>query len=114
MSYYVQNYKVNIGDLNKRIVIQVLTHSTDEEGFPVDKWLPFKTVWAGVSNLSGREYFAAMAVQAENTLKFLIRYTKGITTDMQIFFEEKTYNITFIDDVRYSKKFTEIKAIEVI
>ena len=112
MSYYVLNYKVNIGDLNKRITIQNFTTIINDSGFEVNSWEPFKTVWASANNLSGREYFAAQAVQAENTLKFLIRYTKGISTDMRILFEEKFYNITFIDDVKYSKKFIEIKALE--
>ncbi|WP_431188446.1 phage head closure protein [Caloranaerobacter azorensis] len=75
--------------------------------------MDIKTVWARVSNLYGKEYFAAAAVQAENTIKFLIRYTDGIDTDMRILFKGKQYNITSIDNIKYANKFIEIKATEV-
>ena len=72
--------QVEIGDLRHRITFQKLTTSVNENGFEVETWEDFKTVWAAVSNLHGREYFAAAAVQAENTVKFTIRYLTGLDT----------------------------------
>jgi SPP1 family predicted phage head-tail adaptor len=60
------------GDLNKRITIQKPITTTNERGFEIETWEDFKTVWAAVSNLHGREYYAAAAIQAENTVKFTI------------------------------------------
>ncbi len=37
----------------------------------------FKTVWAAVSNLHGREYYEAAAVQMETQLNLTIRYLEG-------------------------------------
>ncbi len=67
----------------------------------------------GVSNLYGREYFQATAVQAEKTVKFTIRFIKDITESMRILFRDKQYNITSIDNIKYRNRYMEIKALEV-
>ncbi|AKA72341.1 phage head closure protein [Clostridium scatologenes] len=100
-------------ELKHKITFQKLTTTTNENGFEVEVWEDYSTVWAVVSNLIGREYFAAAAVQAEKTVKFTIRYLQGITDDMRILFEDKQYNITFIDNIKYKNKYIEIKALEV-
>ena len=104
---------MNIGDLNKRITIQQASITPNTNGFEVETWTDFKTVWANVSNLFGREYYAAKEVKAETTVKFTIRYISGLTTDMRIAFNGKTYNITFIDNIKYSNSYIQINAIEV-
>lgn len=104
---------MNPGDLRHRITLQRLTTTTNENGFEIEEWIDVKTVWAGVSNLYGREYFEAAAVQAENTVKFIIRYTKDIDTSMKIIFRGKQYNITSIDNINYKNELMEIKAMEV-
>ena len=106
--------QVEIGDLRHRITFQKLTTSVNENGFEVETWEDFKTVWAAVSNLHGREYFAAAAVQAENTVKFTIRYLTGLDTTMRIVFQGKQYNITAIDNIKYQNRYLEIKAQEVV
>jgi SPP1 family predicted phage head-tail adaptor len=104
---------MNPGELDKRITFQRLTTTTNENGFEVEILEEFKTVWAAVTNLHGREYFEAAAVQAENTVKFTIRYLEGINPSMKILFEGKKYNITAIDNIKYKNRFIEIKAQEV-
>lgn len=104
---------MEIGSLNKRITIQELKTNINENGFEVEDWIDFKTVWAGVTNLHGREYFEAAAVQMENIVKFTVRYLDGIDTSMRILFKDKHYNITSIDNIKYKNRFIEIKAMEV-
>lgn len=100
-------------ELKHRITLQLFTTVVNENGFEVETWLDFKTLWAAVTNLHGREYFAAAAVKAENTIKFTIRYTEGIDESMQILFKGKQYNISSVDNIKYANKFIEIKAMEV-
>lgn len=99
--------------LKHRITFQKLETIATDNGFEIESWIGFKTVWAKVANLYGKEYFEAATVQQENTVKFVIRYTDGIDTDMSILFNGKQYNITSIDNIRYANKFIEIKAVEV-
>ena len=106
--------QVEIGDLRHRITFQKHTTTINENGFEVETWEDYRTVWAAASNLHGREYYAAAAVQAENTVKFTIRYLSGVDAAMRICFQGKTYNITAIDNIKYQNRFIEIKAQEVV
>lgn len=104
---------MNIGDMKHRITIQKPVVIIDESGFERETWEDFKTVWASISNLHGREYFEAATVNAEKTIKFTIRFIDGIDNSMRISFKGKQYEITFIDNIKYENRFLEIKALEV-
>ena len=104
---------MNPGELDKRITFQRLTTTTNKNGFEVETLEDFKTVWAKVSNLHGREYFEAAAVQRENTVKFTIRYLPDVNPSMKILFQGRQYNITSIDNIKYQNRYMEIKAQEV-
>lgn len=100
---------MEIGRLRNRVTLQKHIHDIDPEGFPIDEWRDVATVWAAVSNLSGREFYAAAAVQAENTVSFIVRYFPGIDTTYKILFRGKQYNIIAIDNIRYENKYLIIK-----
>lgn len=104
---------MDIGELKHRITFQKLTATTNENGFEIEDWQDYKTVWAAITNLHGREYFEAAAVKAENTVKFTIRYVPNIEPTMRIIFKGKQYNISSIDNIKYANIFIEIKALEV-
>ena len=101
---------MNPGELRHRITLQRLTTTTNENGFEIEEWTDVKTVWASITNLHGREYYEAAAVQAEQTVKFTIRYLSGVDTSMRILFQGKQYNITSIDNIKYQNRFIEIRA----
>ncbi|NFL75364.1 head-tail adaptor protein [Clostridium sporogenes] len=122
-------FKVNIGDLNKRIVIQKYIINQNKNGFDIEEWIDYKSVRAAMNNLWGKEFYAAKAVQAENTVEFIIRYSKDlknintkeyrikIIKDKNATKEKDRYryfNITFIDNIQYKNKWLKIKSIEVI
>lgn len=102
---------MEIGNMKHRITIQKPKISKDTEGFEKTSYSNYKTVWAAVSNLFGREYYTAMQVQAEKTIKFTIRYTSDINESMRIVFNKKSYDITFIDNIKYGNAYMEIKAL---
>lgn len=102
-----------IGRLKHRIAFQQLVTEVNENGFEAEVWESKIIVWASISNLSGREYYQAVAIQGEKTVKFLIRYIAEIDNSMRILFRDKIYNITYIDNVKYENKYIEIKALEV-
>jgi len=104
---------MTIGEMRHRITIQRVTMSTNENGYEEESPEVVKEVWAKVSNLHGKEFFEAKAVQSENTVKFTIRYISGLDQTMQILFQEKIYNITSIDNIKYRNEYMEIQAKEV-
>lgn len=102
--------------LNKKIIFQAKPDDQkDESGYPIEKWVDvfdYKISAARIP-LSGREYFAAAAVQAENTVRFEIRYREGIDSYMRIICDKRIYDIkSVIDDVKGDKTETHIMAIE--
>lgn len=46
--------------------------------------IPYKSVWAKKEYLKGREFWAAKTVNAETTIRFIIRYRSDITPYMKI------------------------------
>ena len=65
----------------------------DEFGDPVDDWRTFTDVWAAVDPLLGNEYFTALTADSKVEIKFNSRYVPGVTNDMRIEYNGKTYEI---------------------
>lgn len=109
---------MNIGALNKRITIQAYTTTTTENGFDEQNWIDYKTVWANVNNLWGKEFYAAKAVQEETTVEFIVRYSNDLevllvpngTELYRICWRGKTYKIIFPDNIQYKNQWIKIKA----
>jgi len=109
---------IGSSQLIHRITIQKLTIVTNENGFDEEVWSDIQTVWASKSNLDGREFWTAKAVQSENTVEFDIRYASFVDTmdsrTHRIVHNAKVYGITFIDDVGFQSKFVRIKTLELL
>ena len=113
-------FKINVGKLNKRITIQKLTTVTNNNGFDEEKWVDYKPVWASINNLFGKEFYAAKAVNAETTVEFIIRYSsdtkvlleKDGTKLYRVSWNSKAFNITFVDNIKYTNEWLKIKATE--
>jgi len=88
---------MNPGKLNRRITFQKQVEEQDENGFPIQNgWTNVKTVWAMVKTLQGRDFYQAATTNHENTSRFVIRYTKGISPDMRIKFKSRLFTIVSI------------------
>ncbi|WP_061329214.1 phage head closure protein [Clostridium botulinum] len=121
--------KVKIGEMRHRITIQKYSTYQNDNGFDVRKWDDYKTVWASMNNLWGKEFYAAKATNSENTIEFIVRYSKDLEKINSKEYRIKTikdknatkekdkyryFDITFIDNIKYENKWLKIKAIEVI
>lgn len=89
------------GLLRHRVTIQAPT-PTDEPKFggQTQAWVDVATVWAEIDPLSGRELFAAQAVQSESTVKITIRYRADLTTAMRLVAGGTVYDIHHVPPVR--------------
>ena len=81
------------GKLNRRITIQKLSVAKNEYGEDIESWINFRTLWAHVEPLRGREYWQAKQVVGEVTGRITIRYLDGLDEKMQVMYGGKTYNI---------------------
>lgn len=90
---------MRIGQLRHRVTIQSKTTVRDKEGFEAEVWTDVTTVWAAVEPLRGREYFAAAAVHAENTVRIRMRYRSGVTPEMRVKYGTRLFDIISVIDV---------------
>lgn len=106
---------MNPAQFNRRITFRQFTETENSMGDIVQTWQDVKTVWAMIKTVQGREFIQAAAVQGESTTRFVIRYTKGITSDMRILYNGRTFEISAppINDDEANKTLT-IMAKEVV
>ena len=103
---------IQAGKLRHSIVIQKNTPSTDSFGEQDPSWSTFATVFADIKPLTSREFWDAKQVNAENTLKFIIRYLSGLDSKMRISWDSRLFNIESIINVNERKKKIVILAVE--
>lgn len=86
---------MNVGDMDRRIELRHASYATpDANGQRVATWATaYATVWAKKEEISGREYFAAETKQAENTVRFRIRYRSDVLATDRITCEERDYEV---------------------
>ena len=68
------------GQLTQRVSIERRLDTLDELNQPIGQWVSIVTTFASVEPLSGREYFAAAAMQSEITTRVTLRYRPGVTS----------------------------------
>ncbi len=109
---------MNIGELKHRILFQKLKdNSTNDNGFPLsddEKWDDYITAWASAYPLKGSEFWSAMAVHSENSVKFICRYNSTINSKMRIIYNKRKFEITGVIDIDERHKWLQIYASEVI
>lgn len=94
MQPFKYNPNFNSGQFRHRIAIQHMTETENAMGDIVSGWVDFKTVWSMVKTVRGNEFIQAQAVQGERTVRFIVRYTDGITNDMRILYDNRIFEIT--------------------
>jgi len=104
---------MNPGLFKHRITFQQYNHdAVNDNGFPLpedQRWSEYKSVWAMIKTLQGREYVQAASTQNENTTRFVIRYTTGLNADMRIVFKTRKFEIeSIINDDERNKTLTII------
>jgi SPP1 family predicted phage head-tail adaptor len=99
---------MKIGELDRRIIIEVSTPTRDTDGGEIQSWATFSTVWANVDFGTGKEEFEAERLTAIDKTKFTIRYLSGVTKEMRINFDSKYYNIRSVKQGGMRKEFLEL------
>lgn len=95
------------GKLRHKITIQVM----NEE----ELWIDLLTCQAQVNGLSGSEYWAASAEQAQNSVDFVVRYTSALAAlvpqTTRILFRENRYDVKSIDNFMYQDRSLKLRSV---
>lgn len=76
--------RIQPGWLRHRVTVQEPDLGQAENGEPATGWTDVATLWASVTDVSGREYIAAGGLQNSAKTKILIRYRAGIMPSMRV------------------------------
>ena len=98
------------GDLKHRITIQRPTFETDARGNRRRTWRDVATVWASMADVSGRDFYAAQAYQAQDIVTFGIRWRDDIDKECRVLHAGNPYEIEQINHLGYKRDFLHIKA----
>ena len=100
--------QINPGVFNKKIQVVRYEITKDSDGFEAKTEITVLNTWAQVTNISGTELLRSNSDFSEVKTRILIRTPKAeITKDMMIKFKGNVYNINYINDYGYDKKYTE-------
>lgn len=107
---------MNIGRLKQRITIQKKETLIDENGFEVEEWIDYKTVWASVKNINGKEFFQAQQAQSQASKKVTIRYLRDLDSSLdsnvslkhRIKYKSNNYNLIYSDNIQEQNRFIEL------
>lgn len=106
---------MNAGLFKHKITIQKADFDSDDEGQQIKTWEDYTSCKSYVNGLSGSEYWAAGAIQAENTVVFTVRYSAKINKinpqEYRILFNGLIYDIKNVDNVQYQNEIVKIKAM---
>lgn len=106
--YKKRNYTTEkVGQLDKRLTI----YSTDDDsetGWGETKEVIFHKCWAELMDNRAKDYSLAVQTGANNNLSFRIRYKQGITTDMNVRYNDMHYSIIDVIDEDPRQKYMEL------
>ena len=101
--------QINPGVFDKKIKIVRYELKKDADGFEEKAEVVVLMTWAQVTNVSGSEILRSDSDFSKVKTRFLIRTPKIILDkDMEIKFNENAYNIVYINDYSYDRRYTEI------
>lgn len=84
------------GRLNKRVILQTLTQTTDGGGGFTDSWADTATLWAGVEELTGSEGFEAQQTASTLSHRVTIRYRTGVTPQQRLKYGARVLKINAV------------------
>lgn len=106
------DFNININEFRHSITIERLTQGKDEDNIPFETWQKLFNSRAKVLNVRGEEFYNALSVNSKVSNTFYIRFNRNhtISTKDRIIYNNKIYNILYINNIEEANKYLEIKA----
>lgn len=92
---------MNSQQFNQRITLQARTVTRGTSGGANKAWATVAEAWAAVRNFSGNERAASAqggGQVAEARTEFTLRWRSGVTADMRVLYQGRTYNVRHVND----------------
>lgn len=103
---------MNPGKMRDRIQIQKKAEQTGPFP-PLDEYEDYKTLWAEVRFLRGRNLYAAKAANVKTDVEFIIRHQTDLDETMRVVHKGKNYEIEGIVPMDNRSGYMMIRAYEI-
>ena len=81
-------------ELRHVVIIQCKNEECDDDNRPIPiSWQDYKTLYAKITHLSGKDLIAAQAMQSEVVARMKINYRTDIDTTMRVLHKGRVYAI---------------------
>lgn len=97
------------GDLRHPVTLQQKVMVLNEKGRRIPDWQDAAIVYAHKADVSGREFYAAHAVHAEDVVTFTIRWRPGIDTTWRLVHHGIPYDILEVNHLGYMGDYMRLK-----
>lgn len=97
-----------IGRLRHRVIIEQRTRTADGAGGGTIIWSTYATVWAMIEPMSAKEIMWAKHLEHRVSHKVYIRHLNGVTSDMRVSFDSRTFQINGIRTILEKNRFIEL------
>ncbi|WP_255504094.1 phage head closure protein [Moraxella sp. VT-16-12] len=84
---------MRVSELRHRITLLKQQTSVNAGGERLAEWTQVKKLWANITYLSVKDVLASQAAGSQITARCVVRYTKDITSDMRIIYQDHVFAI---------------------
>lgn len=105
-------FSININELRHPITIQRSTIGKDEDRRPIEVFKDLFSTRAKILNVRGSEYYEAHGngLDIEKTFYIRFRHDIEISNKDRVYYNNKFYEIIYLNDVEERHEWLEIKA----
>ena len=100
---------IKAGDLRQVVTLLRPDTTVGEHNRRTTVWTPAATVPAAKSDVSGREFFQAHAVNAEDIVTFTVRWRDDVSTAWRVEHGTETYGILEVNHLGYMRDYLRLK-----
>jgi len=100
---------IKAGDLKHPVTLLKPVTTLGEHNRRRTEWTEAASVMADKSDVSGREFFQAHAVNAEDIVTFTIRWRDDIDSTWRVQHHGATYNVLEVNHLGYMRDFLRLK-----
>ena len=104
---------IKAGDLRSTVTIQRPTTTTNEKGRRITEWIDVARVRAARADVSGREFYAALAYHAEDTVTFTVRWRADVEIGWRVTHQGLPYHILEVNHLGDMRDFMRLKCRKV-
>ena len=101
--------RIKAGDLKHPVTLLKPVTTTGEHNRRKTEWIEVANAMADKSDVSGREFFSAHAVNAEDIVTFTIRWRDDIDSTWRVKHGATTYNILEVNHLGFMRDFLRLK-----